>query len=92
MYVKEYCIKIDKTLRDKFYHPQGMKWLNKPNIIDYEQLSWLAECEHDLNTFNGRDYVYVYGSNITNLKDYIRYVGEVHEIFLKYEFIDGIVI
>jgi tetrahydromethanopterin S-methyltransferase subunit H len=85
MQTKNFCIKIDKTLPDPDYHPQGMKWRNKPNIIDYKHLEWLANADYELESFEGKDYVYIYSENREDLQYYIDYVGDVHEVYLTIE-------
>lgn len=87
MHPKNFCIKIDKTLPHPDYDPQGMKWGNKPNTIDYKQLEWVANEEHHLDSFEGKDYVYIYSENdcIEDLQYYIDYVREWHEVDLIIE-------
>lgn len=71
MQTKKFCIKIDKTFPHR----------------DYTQLKWVANEEHNLDSFEDKHYVYIYSENdsIENLQYYIDYVREWHEVDLIIE-------
>lgn len=83
METKNFCIKIDKKRKEYFYDP-----VNRVSIledIDYADLEWYANNEYHLDSFETKDYVYIYSENLENLKAYIDYIYLISYIYLDIE-------
>lgn len=80
-YINNYCIKIDK-----FKPCQGID--GEPVKAEYKSYGFGAMDGFDLETFDGKDFYYIYGSNIEDLQNFIEHAELAYDVLFEYAFIN----